>query len=1091
MKKQAHVTLLYVCVLILSSVVSLQSTSIFVSLNIDDDNQILNSFDMKPVLDNKVQTKIMDQLQGFNGGFLKNPNSWNDEIIYYANNPQMSVGFGRSELRFNIISKELESPESSNHGEQSAISTIITLSFPESNMITPEALEPTSSYSNYFLGSDPSKWSIRNYYYSKIVYRDIYEKIDLVYELKNGQLKYEFHVYPGGNPNDIKLQWSGPVNLEYCIDGVKISVEQTISNANFIADKTTENHLMMIDTSPICFQPDNFDESLSSEFRRISSNTYGFMIPNYNSEKLLIIDPVVLSYSTYVSGSRSDNGNDICIDRSGNVYVAGSTYSIDFPMVNPYYPIGDATYGDVFVFKLSSDGSTLLYSTYVGGWHVDQGNAIAVDDIGNVYVTGITTSNDFPTVNAVNSTGDGTHVFNDAFLFKLSSDGSTLHYSTYLSGNHHDYGNGIDVDNAGCAYVTGYTRSDNFPTVNAFNSTKWGGDSVSDAFVSKVASNGSTLLYSTFVGGSISDYGYGIAVDNDGNAYVSGYTGSDDFPTLNAYNSTSDGEPLKTDIFVFKLSPDGSNLLFSTYISSSTDDQTSAPITLDSVGNVYVTGVTDNTNFPTTENVYSNMNTGGDDVVVFKLSANGSSLLTSTYVGGTGFESSFDMTLDEEENVYVAGYTESGDFPVTDDALDRFHYGTDFDIFYFKLSSNFSILMYSSFLGGNGTDLVGGIAVDENYNLFISGGTKSTDFPTTAFAYNKTGDNSLSFHDVFVSKFAFCREPDSPNWVSGSVDSDNNQVSLQWGGPIFDGNSPVTVYRVYRSTTSGVYSSTPLIEVTEKNFVDTSVTIGTTYFYVITAVNYYGESAHSEEIIATPILQTIPSAPENLHATPGENYVNINWDVSSDDGGSTIIRYNVYRGTSPGSYEFLGVADDTSYNDTTAMGGTHYNYVVSAETAAGESDFSNEASATPTGTPNIYATTPSAPQNVDATAGENVVSLEWDAPAEDGGSSITSYHVYRGTTSGEYFLHGAATDTSFDDIAAVGGVGYYYVISAINDVGEGEMSDEVSATPQTPTSATGITTGTSLLPIGTDIIALGVGVLALVIALVACRKGKE
>jgi hypothetical protein len=588
MKNQAHLTLLYVCVLILGSVVSLQSTSTFVSLNIDADNKIPNSFDIKPVLDNKVQTKIMDQLQGFNGGFLKNPNSWNDEIIYYINNPEMSVGFGRSELRFNIISKVFESPESSNHGEQSSYlksttSTIITLSFLGSNMITPEAQNPTCSYSNYFLGSDPSKWSIRNYYYSKIVYRDIYEKIDLVYELDNSQLKYEFHVYPGGNPDDIKLQWSGPVNLDYCIDGIKISVEQTSSNANFMAHKTGQNHLTMIDTNPICFQSDNYNEPLSSEFRKISSNTYGFIIPYYNSEKLLIIDPVVLSYSTLISGSRSDSGHDICIDRSGNVYVTGSTYSNDFPMVNPYYPIGEITYGDIFVCKLSSDGSTLLYSTYVGGWHVDQANAIAIDEIGNVYVTGITYSNDFPTVQAVNSTGDGTHVFADAFLFKLSSDGSTLHYSTYLSGVHHDFGNGIDVDNAGCAYVTGYTRSDNFPTVNAFNSTKWGGDSVSDTFVSKVASNGSTLLYSTFVGGSISDYGYGIAVDNDGNAYVSGYTGSDDFPTLNAYNSTSDGEPLKTDIFVFRLSPDGSNLVFSTYISSSTDDQTSAPITLDSV----------------------------------------------------------------------------------------------------------------------------------------------------------------------------------------------------------------------------------------------------------------------------------------------------------------------------------------------------------------------------------------------------------------------------------------------------------------------------------------------------------------------------
>ncbi|HYB91873.1 MAG TPA: SBBP repeat-containing protein [Candidatus Binataceae bacterium] len=383
-----------------------------------------------------------------------------------------------------------------------------------------------------------------------------------------------------------------------------------------------------------------------------------------------------LLYSSYLGGSGGsyggDEGYDIAVDSAGNAYVAGQTESDNFPTLNGYQencPSASGPFGcwAAFVAKLdpSAPGaSSLVYSTYLGGGGADSAAAIAVDSSGNVYVTGYAESANFPTLDAYQKTLNGSA---NAFVAELNpsvSGAASLLYSTYLGGSYQDYGFGIAVDSSGKAYVTGQAGSGDFPTLHAFQKTLKG---TQNAFVAKIdptKSKAASLLYSTYLGGSGSDYGDGIAVDSSGNAYVTGSAGSTNFPTLNAYQSKTGG---KTDAFVAKLDPSlsgGASLLYSTYLGGSTQDYGDG-IAVDSSGNAYVTGSTQSANFPTL-NAYQSTLKGSRNAFVAELnpSASGAaSLLYSTYLGGSGSDYGYGIAVDSSGNAYVTGVTGSADFP--------------------------------------------------------------------------------------------------------------------------------------------------------------------------------------------------------------------------------------------------------------------------------------------------------------------------------------------------------------------------------------------------------------------------------------------
>ena len=395
-----------------------------------------------------------------------------------------------------------------------------------------------------------------------------------------------------------------------------------------------------------------------------------------------------LIYATYLGGTNgADTGTGIAIDSSGNAYVTGNTLANDFPTLNAY-DISLGGTSDGFFTKLNADGTALIYSSYLGGANGGEyGNSIAVDSSGNGYITGWTSSNDFPTVNAYDSTLGG---FQDAFAAKFDpslSGAPSLIYSTYLGGvNGNETGLGIAVDSSGNGCLTGWTDSDDFPVTGSAYDGAFNGNT--DAFITKLNSTGNGLLYSTYLGSvtsTITEWGDAIALDNADDIYITGYTQGLDFPTtIGAYDTSLGGTQ---DAFVAKLDPDlsgTSSLIYSTYLGGG-DIERGYGIAVTATGIAAVTGYTDSSDFPLSPDAYDSTLGGSRDAFVATINADGSDLNYSTYLGGGSSDSANGVALDSSDDIYVVGYTQSGDFPTSATAYDTSLDGTR-DAFVVKMT---------------------------------------------------------------------------------------------------------------------------------------------------------------------------------------------------------------------------------------------------------------------------------------------------------------------------------------------------------------------------------------------------------------------
>lgn len=449
-------------------------------------------------------------------------------------------------------------------------------------------------------------------------------------------------------------------------------------------------------------------------------------------------------YSTYLGGDDWDRVDRVVFDKNGNVYVTGLTASDNFPTTTGAYVRSYNGYVDVFVAKINSSGTSLLYSTYLGGWNTDWASGIAIDEDRNVYITGMTYSTDFPTTTGAYDISHNGNM--DVFITKINSTGTNLLYSTFLGGSEDEEGYSIAVDDSRNAYITGFTESRYFPT-NFFDyDESYNGNT--DAFITKINSTCTNLLYSTYLGGNYWDRGWGIAIDTNGNAYVTGYTYSIDFPTTSgAFDTSYNGD---WDVFIIKINSTGRSLLYSTYLGGSNQDY-GCGIAIDVSGNAYVTGDTSSQNFPATFGVYDTNYNWNQDAFIAKLNSAGTSLIYSTYLGGSDWDNGRGITIDGNGNAYVAGFTYSVDFPTTTSSYDSDHNGS-YDVFISKIDSKGKSLLYSTFLGGSDDDIGWAINTDGNGNTYVTGFTYSIDFPTTSGAYDRSFN--LGSYDGFVAKFS-------------------------------------------------------------------------------------------------------------------------------------------------------------------------------------------------------------------------------------------------------------------------------------------------------------------------------------------------
>ncbi|MFL6332918.1 MAG: SBBP repeat-containing protein [Pyrinomonadaceae bacterium] len=619
---------------------------------------------------------------------------------------------------------------------------------------------------NYFVGRDPSKWRAGVRTFAGVRYRDLYPGVDLVFHGgdSEGRLEYDFVLAPGADHRDVRLRFEGADALSLGRDGELLlhTKAGTISQS-----------------APVIFQNVNgVRREVAGGYVLRSGREVGFRVGEYDRGAPLIIDPVLV-YSTYYFGA-----SEMAVDSAGAVYVVGTAENTFGPLPatpGAFQPTRRG-FTDVFVAKLDPTGSTLSYLTYLGGTGLegidglnDRGESIAVDVAGNAYVTGETETKDFPvTPGAFRPTSGGAV---DAFVTKLNATGSALVYSSYLGGGSSETGRSIALDAAGAAYLTGGTYSADFPLRNAFQTERKGFE---DLFLTKVAPDGKSLEYSTYLGGSDTDNGYDahVAVDAAGAAYLAASTYSRDYPTTPGSYQPATKTPqgfFSTDAVVTKVAPDGASLVYSTYLGG-TQGESTFGVALDAAGQLHVAGATYGVDFPTQNPLYPTARNPQGNGFLTKLNAAGSALVYSTYLSGTprdacrsqsiselvvcGGEYAGAVATDAAGNAYVTGLTISLDFPATSDTFQPAPNGPS-DAYVIKLNPAGQAL-YSTRLGGSFYDGGTDIHADPNGAVYLLGYTSSDDFPTV----NAYRDMQAPFDFVYVSFLAKLSETAPPAQTS-------------------------------------------------------------------------------------------------------------------------------------------------------------------------------------------------------------------------------------------------------------------------------------------------------------------------------------
>jgi Beta-propeller repeat len=713
-----------------------------------------------------------------------------------------------------------------------------------SRRVTLSGEDPLSERVNSFTGNDPARWRTGIPTFGGVRYRSVWPGIDAIFHGGRGALGFDFAVKPGARPSEVALAFHGDTG------------------------RFTE-------PPPIAFQlTDRHRVPVRARYRAASHGRVTLEVGRYDHTRPLIVDPTLM-YSTYLGGHGGDQAAGVTVDASDHAFVTGTTASVDFPRARAGQRRPGGGRSDSFVAELAPTGNGLVYSTFLGGRGDEHGTGIAIDPASDAFVTGVTTSMNFPIKRAVQAMPAGGA---DAYVAKLDARGRLL-YSTYLGGSGNDAGAGIAADRSGTAYVTGSTSSTDFPTNAPLQKTFAGGVPDGDAFVAKIASvahactvsddftvnappfnglgfegpkavtvptnasvltttitdtatgripaaqpwtgvtwkksyegrmrqgvdpnyrrdgylvvlefdgsgnpnqpmgpnqtwrysvvyqvpgacpagarrvSGNNLAYSTYLGGTGDDAGNGIAVDRAGNAYVTGVTASSDFPTRTPIQSSLRPGPGGTNAFVTKLDRTGTNLVYSTYLggTGSIDSTNGArlgdganAIAVDAAGDAYVTGSTASPDFPAIHAQQLHSASGADDAFVTKLSQDGTAYVYSTYLGGTDHDRALGIAVDSSGDAFVSGQTSSRDFPIKAAPQPGYGGGGD-DAFVTEYNPDGTKLVYSTYVGGSAVDIGFGIAVDGAADAFVAGATESPNLPTASALQRSLRGGS----DAFISE---------------------------------------------------------------------------------------------------------------------------------------------------------------------------------------------------------------------------------------------------------------------------------------------------------------------------------------------------
>jgi hypothetical protein len=603
-----------------------------------------------------------------------------------------------------------------------------------------QAAQKLSSTTGLFFGNDPSKWRPDVPNYGRLEVPGLYRGVDLVYYGNAGELEYDLTVKPGADPRIIRLR----------LDGTRARVDR---DGNLVAG--------IIQKRPIAYQMSatGIRVPVESRYHRNADGSYGFVLGAYDRSRELVIDPL-LTFSLYLSGSSEDIAQFVGLDKIGFVYVGGTTYSTDFPL-NGAFQTTEGGGSDVFVTKIdphASAGNQIVFSTYIGGTANETLGGMAVGPNGDVYLNGTTLSADFPMVNPAQSTFTGT---SNAFVLWINST-RAIGYSTYLGGSTNDTGVGITFNSEGHIYVTGGAESTDFPMVNAYQPVQAGRQDAFVAVYDPSLSGTATLLYSTFLGGGDWDIGRGIALAADGSVWIAGGTYSYDFPMRgNSRQPVYRGEG---DAFVAHLSialgKSATALEYSSFLGAGEQEE-ATNLLINSAGQLIVSGWTISPSFPITQNGIQPIYGGSGDAFISIIDTTktpSQQLVYSTYFGGAGPTFPSDIKQDSEGNLYLCGYTLSGDLPTTKNAAQPAYDGS-VDAWVLKFNPTTTgpaAISYLTYLGSDGIQDGNGVAYDAKGDIYLVGYTSGPIFEKLK-GVAKT--SSAGKTDAFVAAFSTAPVP--------------------------------------------------------------------------------------------------------------------------------------------------------------------------------------------------------------------------------------------------------------------------------------------------------------------------------------------
>ncbi|MCK5414589.1 MAG: fibronectin type III domain-containing protein, partial [Thermoplasmata archaeon] len=1050
------------------------------------------------------------ELNNIDGHFTENLGQLGDGAgTFYCQGEPLSVALGPGWVSYLHRSDASE-----------GAGVLVMVDFEGSNPVEPVGVDPLPHPTNYLKGNDPDLWVVGARSFREVVYEDLWDGIDLRYRFADGMLKYDLLVEPFADISQVNMHYSGQERL---------MVDATTGDL-IIRTPVVD----LVDQAPISFQGSQPEgDDIWSSYKLMDGSLVGFQVEGFDPSRPLVIDPG-LSFSTYIGGNSHD-GAYPHIDDEGNIYLVGHTESTDFPTTSGVIQNDDLVDRDGFVCKLSSDGFQLLFSTYIGTDGFDTCMDLLVDESGNIVVTGQTDGTDFPTTaNAYQtdlagwadaflmtlnedcsailsctllggkwyqagtdlgwmSNGD-IMVFgftnsedfpvvdgcfdttyngdNDSFLARMDLNGSTLIRSTYLGGLSDDFmgeNSELVVDDDDEVYIALTTASYDYPvSQNAFSKNLQG---CHDAVVTKMDGDLTTIRYSTFLGGTDHDGFFSLTVDEEGHVYLVGTTYSLDFPTTQGAWQDELNESEEHDVFLSKLSIDGSSLEFSTYFGGEGIDWGS-DIQLGPDGHVYFTMNTESQRLPTTEHAYDPSFNGVRDIYIGVLDGENQTLRYGSYFGGSDWEGWWPKIRMYGGSVILTGATTSIDFPTTLGAYDRSHNG-GYDV----TVSRFDPILSDPVLPDAPRNLAAtliGRSVELAWDPpAYAGGFNLWGFTLYRGTSNATmaplmdlSPTMVNLTDIMVqlgSTYHYALTAYSPAgegpmsneasvWVvippapPGDVlaEPSDRAVRLEWTTPIMTGGLPIMGYHVWRGTTRDDLSHlVALGNVT--GYLDEDLENADTYYYGMAAFNQLFNSTLSPLVSAIP--RGPPSAPQGFEVTPGNGKISLKWSPPLNNGGMGLEGFKLLRGTDPASLTVMYDLDasDMAWIDGPLENGVEYYYAVLAYNRLGDGDLS----------PIVKATTygpPGAPLELQASEHEGRIVLSWAPPEGDGGSPIEGYMVFRGSTvaliAPYRTLHGPVTE--YEDTGLLNGMTYHYAVLAYNQYDQGGLSDIVTATPRGP-----------------------------------------